>query len=212
MAPTRRAAPEVTVHVKVFAGEDVTGVVLAGGEGRRMGGADKGLQLLDGVPLARRALERLRPQVADLLVSANRNLALYERFGAPVVPDALPGFPGPLAGLLAAMEKARTGFVASVPCDTPDFPGDLVARLRASVAAGAPAAFVRAGGRSHPVFCLAPRAFAPSLRAHLEGGGRRVQEWLRGVGAVEVDFGPDPAPFANLNTVEDLERRGAPEA
>jgi molybdopterin-guanine dinucleotide biosynthesis protein A len=109
------------------------------------------------------------------------------------------------------MENARTDFVASVACDTPDFPADLVARLRGAVASGAPAAFVRAGGRSHPVFCLAPRTLAPSLRAHLEGGGRRVREWLCSVGAVEVDFGPDPAPFANLNTLQDLERRGAPE-
>lgn len=197
--------------MKVFAGEDVTGVVLAGGEGRRMGGLDKGLQSLEGVPLARRALERLKPQVAALLVSANRNRDLYAGFGAPVVADSLPGFAGPLAGLLAGMEHARTGFVASVPCDTPDFPDDLVARLREAVAAGAPAASALAAGRSHPVFCLVPRALAAGLRTYLEGGGRRVQEWLHGVGAVEVDFGEDPVPFANLNTREALARRGSPQ-
>lgn len=185
-------------------------MVLAGGEGRRMGGADKGLQLLDGSPLVRHALDRLRPQVAALLVSANRNLDLYAAFGATVVADPIPGYPGPLAGLLAGLENARTRLVASVPCDSPDFPGDLVARLHEAVTAGAPAASVRAGGRSHPVFCLVPRSLAPALRTHLEGGGRRVLEWLRGVGAVEVDFGEDAAPFANLNTVEEMGRRSTP--
>ena len=172
-----------------------------------MGGADKGLEPLSGELLAQRALRRLRPQVAQVLISANRNRERYAAFGVPVLADALPGFPGPLAGLLAALEHASTPLVAAVPCDTPDFPEDLVGRLRAAMNGGAPAAYARAAGRSHPVFCLVQRALAPRLRAYLEDGGRRVEQWLVSAGAVAADFGPDPAPFANLNTAAQLAQR-----
>lgn len=185
----------------------ITGVVLAGGAGRRMGGADKGLERLHGEALASHALRRLRPQVAALLISANRNHDAYAAFGVPVVADALPDFAGPLAGLLAGLEQARTPYVVSVPCDTPGFPQDLVARLCQALAGGAPAAYARAGGRHQPVFCLAHRHLAPHLRAYLEGGGRRMQQWLGSVGAAVADFGEDAAPFDNLNTAQDLARR-----
>lgn len=188
---------------------EITGVVLAGGAGRRMDGADKGLQLLDGVALAARALHRLRPQVGALLISANRNQDEYAGFGVPVVTDALAGFAGPLAGLLAGLEGARTPCVVTVACDTPDFPPDLVARLSAALATGAPAAYARAGGRDQPVFCLVRRDLAQRLRAYLDDGGRRMGQWLESVGAAVADFGPDAAPFENLNTVHDLQRRQA---
>jgi molybdopterin-guanine dinucleotide biosynthesis protein A len=186
----------------------VTGVVLAGGAGRRMGGADKGLERLHGEALASRALRRLRPQVAALLISANRNLDAYAAFGVPVVADAVPDFAGPLAGLLAGLERACTPYVVSVPCDTPDFPQDLVARLCEALAGGAPAAYALAGGRHQPVFCLAHRRVAPQLRAYLDGGGRRMREWMASVGAAVADFGDDMAPFDNLNTALDLARHG----
>ena len=107
----------------------ITGLVLAGGRGSRMGGVDKGLQPHLGVPLAAHALARLRPQVGSVMINANRNLAEYRAMGAPVWPDALPDYPGPLAGFLTGLEHCDTPFLVSVPCDSPHFPTDLVARL-----------------------------------------------------------------------------------
>lgn len=184
--------------------ESVTGVVLAGGAGRRMGGADKGLMRLHGQPLAQIALERLRPQVQRLAVSANRNTDAYAAMGVPVIRDGLTGFQGPLAGLLAALDSAGTPLVACVPCDTPDFPADLVQRLREAMGEAADAAYAMAAGRSHPVFCLVRSRLAASLRSYLAGGGRRVEQWLQEVGAVVADFGPMDDAFRNLNTPEDL--------
>lgn len=184
--------------------ESVTGVVLAGGAGRRMGGADKGLLLLGGRPLAQIALDRLRPQVQRLAVSANRNRDAYAAMGVPVIPDGLEGFQGPLAGLLAALESAETPLVACVPCDAPGFPADLVVRLREAMGMRADAAYAVAAGRSHPVFCLVRSRLAASLRAHLSRGGRRVEKWLRGEGAVAADFGRRDDLFRNLNTPGDL--------
>src|SRR6476661_9914986 len=115
---------------------DVTGLILAGGRGSRMGGVDKGLQNFRGMPLALQTLMRLQPQVSDVLVNANRNLAAYEALGVPVWPDALPDFAGPLAGFLTGLERCETPWLATVPCDTPLFPPDLVARLAEQAAAG----------------------------------------------------------------------------
>lgn len=186
---------------------EVTGVVLAGGAGRRMGGADKGLQTLAGIALAERALQRLRPQVVGVLISANRNREAYAAYGAPVVADALPGFQGPLAGLLAGLENANTAYVAAVPCDCPDFPLDLVERLCAAAADGAPAAYARAGERDQPVFCLVRRDLAGRLRQYLANGDRCARGWLTSVGAAVADFGANPAPFENLNSAEELRQR-----
>lgn len=173
-----------------------------------MGGADKGLQRLAGITFAERALQRLRPQVSGVVISANRNLDLYASYGVPVAADALPGFAGPLAGLLAALDIAGTPYVAAVPCDCPDFPIDLVERLCAAVVRGAPAAYARAGGRDQPVFCLVRCDLASRLRQYLATGGRRAGEWLTSVGAAVADFGASAAPFENLNTAEELRRRG----
>lgn len=184
----------------------VTGVILAGGLGRRMGGADKGLQPLAGRPLVAWTLERLAPQVDEILVNANRNPDRYAAFGHPVIADRLPDFPGPLAGLHAALRHTGRPLVATVPCDTPRLPHDLVARLRAALeAAGADVAIARAGGRLQPVFCLCRRGVLGHLEAYLAGGGRRVAGWYAGLPAVEVDF-DTPDAFANANTPEDLDR------
>ena len=183
----------------------VTGVILAGGQGSRVGGADKGLLPLDGVALERRVADRLGPQVGSLLVSANRNAARHAALlGCAVVADDVPGHAGPLAGMLAGLEHAATGLVVFVPCDLPFLPLDLVARLQAGLqAAGTPAALASAGGRRHPVVCLCHRSLRVALRDYLNAGGRRVGEWLEAVGATVVEF-PEAGAFANFNRPEDF--------
>jgi molybdopterin-guanine dinucleotide biosynthesis protein A len=178
----------------------IDGAILAGGRGRRMGGADKGWILWQGRPLVEQVAERLRPQVGRLLISANRNLERYAALGAAVVADERAGqgeFAGPLAGMLAVLRQARGDWVAFVPCDAPALPRALVARL-AEAGAGTRAAVATCGGVVQPVFCLLPRTLAPRLQELLEQGERRPQEMLRQVGAVAVPFA-DAAAFANIN-------------
>jgi molybdopterin-guanine dinucleotide biosynthesis protein A len=182
----------------------VSGVVLAGGLGRRMGGADKGLVMLDGQPLVAHVLARLVPQVDEILISANRNLERYRAFGHRVLEDRITGFAGPLAGLHAGLSAASHELVLSVPCDVPALPADLAARLaRGMEAEGAEAAVARAGGRLHPVFCLCRRELRHGLETFLAGGGRRFRDWLESVDCTVVDF-DDPECFGNINTPKDL--------
>ena len=186
---------------------DITGVILAGGAGRRLGGVDKGLQELRGRPLVQWVLEGLAPQVGRVLISANRNLPRYAAFGYPVLPDRIPGFAGPLAGLHAALAQAATPLVASVPCDSPFLPADLVQRLYAALLADeAELAVARAGGRTHRAFCLARRELLPGLDAFLAAGERKVGLWHASLKAVEVDFDDEAAAFDNINTPQDLAR------
>jgi molybdopterin-guanine dinucleotide biosynthesis protein A len=188
--------------------QDITGLVLAGGRGSRMGGVDKGLQSFNGMPLALHTLLRLQPQVGTVMINANRNLDAYESMGAPVWPDALPDYPGPLAGLLAGLERCESPWLVSVPCDTPGFPVDLVARLAAAVdAAGAEIAIAatQEGGRwrTQPVFCLLRADLMESLVAFLHGGERKVDRWTSRHRCVEVPF-DDSAAFFNANTLAEL--------
>ncbi len=186
-----------------------TGLVLAGGRGTRMGGVDKGLQAHQGVPLARHALERLRPQVGALLVNANRHLQTYRGWGVEVVADAQADFAGPLAGMLAGLGAARTPWLVTVPCDTPGFPADLVARLAAAAQAeGADVAL--AATREHdgrvqaqPVFCLLRTALAPSLQSFLDAGQRKIDRWTALHRCATVVFDEAQA-FANANTLQEL--------
>jgi len=177
-----------------------------------MGGSDKGWALRRGEPLVQAVLAQLRSQVSGpVIVSANRSLAAYAALGCEVVPDGDPlrdeggGTAGPLAGMLAVLAhlaRAQPGrAVAFVPCDAPEFPADLVARLHA--AAGQGAAVACSGGRWQPVFCLLPAGALPALRQAWEGGERRPESFLRSLGAVAVDF-PAPGAFRNCNTPEDL--------
>ncbi|MBO3708740.1 MAG: molybdenum cofactor guanylyltransferase [Candidatus Accumulibacter sp.] len=185
--------------------DGITGVVLAGGLGRRMGGVDKGLQELDGRPLVSWVIERLAPQVDELLLNANRNAERYAAFGHAVVADRIDGFAGPLAGLHAALSVARHPLVATAPCDSPFLPTDLVARLHAALDdSGAELAVARSLGRVQPVFCLCRRTALPALSAHLAAGGRRIERWFCSLPLVEVSFEDQPAAFANINSVEDL--------
>ena len=192
--------------------KDITGLVLAGGRGSRMGGVDKGLQPHLGRPLALHALERLRPQVGPLMVNANRHLETYAAFGVPVHADPLPEFPGPLSGLLAGLVHAATPWLVTVPCDTPDFPEDLVAKLAARADGHdiVMAASVEDGAlRTQPVFALVRRALAADLRATLEGGERKVDRWTARHRTAVVAF-DDAAAFFNANTPQELARLQPP--
>jgi molybdopterin-guanine dinucleotide biosynthesis protein A len=190
--------------------EQITGLVLAGGRGSRMGGVDKGLQIHRGRPLAMQALLRLQPQVGALMVNANRNLADYAAMGAPVWPDALADYPGPLAGFLAGLVHCRTPYLVTVPCDTPNFPADLVDRLAtALVAEGAEiamAATLEDGQlQVQPVFCLMAATLVDSLAAFTQGGQRKVDRWTAQHRCATVVFS-DADAFFNANTPDDLQR------
>lgn len=185
----------------------VTGVILAGGLGRRMGGVDKGLQMLNSRPLVAHIIDRLRPQVGVLLINANRNAGVYAQFNCPLVADAVPDFAGPLAGLHAALSAARTPYVATAPCDSPFLPVDLVSRLFAAlVAADAEIAVARTGDQAHPVFCLCRHEVLPHLTAYLAAGERKFGRWYATLASVEVAFDDQPEAFENINTSEELAR------
>ncbi len=203
--PPRDAAPHA----------GLTGLLLAGGQGSRMGGVDKGLQPLHGEPLALHVLRRLAPQVGAMVISANRHLDRYAELGQPyraqVVADARPGFEGPLAGLLAGLRAAPTPLVLSSPCDTPFLAADLAARLQAAREAQAAeiavAVSVGAQGQRHPqpTFALVPRALAEDLEAALAAGERRVRAWYARHKTVEVPF-HDERAFYNANSLQELTR------
>ena len=179
----------------------ITGLVLAGGRGARMGGVDKGWVAYEGEPLVQHVLRRFAPQVGTVLISANRSLEAYRALGS-VITDAeqdlaLEPFPGPLAGVLAGLRWANTEWVSLAPCDAPALPLDLVERLGNAIG-GADVACPVAGGHRQPVFALMRRSGAPSLRAFLQNDGRSMQRWFETVHAVDVPF--DAADeFRNIN-------------
>lgn len=179
----------------------ITGLVLAGGRGARMGGVDKGWVLHDGEPLVATVLRRMIPQVGAVLISANRNVDAYRAL-ATVVTDAdtdlsLEPFPGPLAGLLAGLQRATNEWIALAPCDAPALPADLVARL-ANAIGDAGAAYPVAADRRQPVFALVRCSARPSLRNFLQAGERAMHRWFESLGAVEVPF-DDASAFLNIN-------------
>lgn len=187
----------------------VTGLVLAGGRGSRMGGVDKGLQLHRGIPLALHAARRLAPQTGSVMLSANRNRTKYAEFGFEVHADtSAEEFAGPLAGFAAGLDHCRTEYLVTVPCDTPDFPVDLVARLiEAMNAAGCDSAVAALAGEPpmyEPAFCLLRRTLRPGLAAYMAQGGRKVESWLRSQHSAVAVF-DDAAAFFNVNTAAELE-------
>ena len=183
----------------------ITGIVLAGGQGRRMGGVDKGLQLLHGKPMVVQVLERLTPQVDEIVINANQNLDAYRRFGHRVVADDIPGFAGPLAGLHAGMKAASNPLVVTVPCDSPFLPLDLVLRLRSSLGMN-DLAVAKTGDQPHPVFALMKRELVTNLEAFLVQGGRKIDAWYGSLKFVEVQFDDEADAFRNINTIEELDR------
>jgi molybdenum cofactor guanylyltransferase len=183
----------------------VSGIVLAGGQGRRMGGVDKGLQLLRGRPMIEWVLERLEPQVAEILINANQNTDTYAKYGRRVVPDEIAGFAGPLAGLHAGLKAAAHPLVLTVPCDSPFLPADLVSRLQASMA-DRDLAVAKTGDQPHPVFALMKRQVRESLEAFLAAGGRKIDAWYAALKVVEVGFDDEADAFRNINTLEELKR------
>jgi len=177
-----------------------------------MGGIDKGLALLDGRPLVGHVIERLAPQVATLLISANRHPERYAAFGHPVVGDRIDGFAGPLAGLEAGLAACTTPYLACTPCDSPFLPTDLVARLARCLAAGqADIAVARTSEQLHPVFCLCRRELLPDLQAFIHAGGRRMESWFLRLQWVACPFDDVPEAFTNINTPDELRAHGTAE-
>lgn len=186
------------------------GVILAGGQARRMGGGDKGRLMLGGHSLIERVIDRLAPQVAGLAINANGDAARFADLGLPVLPDSLPDFPGPLAGVLAGLDwAAQEGAEAIVTAaaDTPFFPTDLAARLQAAAQGGLALAEDSAGDR-HPTFGIWPVSLREDLRAALTGGLRKIVAWTDGHGAGSAVF-PEVDAFFNINRPEDLARAEA---
>jgi len=203
----------------LIAPEDITGLILAGGRGSRMGGVDKGLQNFNGMPMALHTLLRLQLQVGQVIINANRNLAAYESFGAPVWPDVLQDYAGPLAGVLTGLERCETPYLVTVPCDSPRFPLDLVARLadameraQADIAMAAAPEQDENGQvrtRTQPVFCLLRVELLASLVHFTHGGGRKIDAWTGQHKTVVVPFdqpGDDPLAFSNANTLAELKQ------
>jgi molybdopterin-guanine dinucleotide biosynthesis protein A len=190
--------------------EEITGLVLAGGRGSRMGGVDKGLQNHLGVPLALHALLRLQPQVGEAMINANRNLGAYESMGVPVWPDVQSDFPGPLAGVLVGLERCETPYLVTVPCDTPNFPLDLVERLARALEtelADIAMAATRENGEvmAQPVFCFLKAELLESLVKYLHDGQRKIDRWTAQHRVATVLF-DDASAFDNANTIEELQR------
>ena len=192
---------------------EITGLLLAGGRGSRMGGIDKGLQNFNGSPLAMHAVLRLGMQVGEVMINANRNLAAYESFGVPVWPDSLADYAGPLAGFLTGLERCETPYLLTVPCDTPLFPLDLVARLQQAAddadAEIAMASAPEADGqlRPQPVFCLLRTTLLETLVNFTQSGGRKIDAWTAQHRTVLVPFdrpGDAPDAFFNANTLAEL--------
>ena len=199
--------------------QDITGLVLAGGRGSRMGGVDKGMQNFNGMPLALHTLLRLQMQVGNVMINANRNLAAYEAFGAPVWPDTISDYAGPLAGFLTGLERCETPYLLTVPCDTPLFPLDLATRLAEAMDrdnADIAMAAGREGGDDHgvgavvrtqPVFCLLRVELLESLVRFTQSGGRKIDAWTAQHSTAVATFdqpGDDLRGFFNANTLAEL--------
>ncbi len=193
--------PPVTDHCA-----KVTAVILAGGAGRRMAGQDKGLMNFQGIPLIQHVLDRLSEQTNEFVINCNRNNESYARFGYPLLKDSMEGGLGPLAGLLSALEYAKSEFVLSVPCDTPYLPQDLASRmLRTLQDNTADVCTVNDGERLHPVIMLVRSSVAPKLREYLQSGNRKVHDWYYSMAHCSADFSDQPRAFTNINTPEQLQ-------
>ena len=184
---------------------DITGLVLAGGMGRRMGGVDKGLQSFRGHPMIAWSLARYEPQVGAILVNANKNISAYEGFGYPVLLDTIEGYAGPLAGFHTGLGACKTPYLATIPCDSPFLPTDLVERLAGALGgSGADIAVARTGGEAQPVFTLMRTQVFEHLDDFLRRGGRKIDAWYAKLGHALVDFDDEAEAFVNLNSLDEL--------
>ena len=188
--------------------EQITGLILAGGKGTRMGSVDKGLQIFRGKPMVEQVLQRLQPQVGTLIINANRNLDAYATFGVPVYPDAFSGFAGPLAGLHAGLAHCETPYLLTAPCDSPVLPMDLVEKLSEALTSAKADIGVAVTGEGatrqrHPVLCILSAHLKNNLADYLGKGGRKMDAWFSMQREVEAHFA-DEAAFANINTLEEL--------
>ncbi|MBL1142419.1 MAG: molybdenum cofactor guanylyltransferase [Proteobacteria bacterium] len=184
---------------------DITGVILAGGQARRMEGQDKGLVLLNNKPMIEHVIQVLKPQVSHLLINANRNHDKYSEFGFDIISDELSGYHGPLAGMASALDKINTPYMLTVPCDSPFIPDDLVHRLiNALESEDAEISVAHNGDRIQPVFCLIKKELLSSINDYLSKGERKIDKWFKQHAVVIADFSDIPETFDNLNTIEDI--------
>lgn len=185
---------------------NISAIILAGGQANRMGGAGKGLVPLQNKPLVQYVIERLTPQVDEILINANREIERYEAFNLPILKDEHADFIGPLAGFTLGLKHGKHDYLLTVPCDSPLLPEDLVARMmKALTEQAADIAVAKSAGHTHPVFSLMKKAVLPSLMAYLDQGERKVSTWQKSLHYIEVEFNDCAEAFVNLNTFEELE-------
>ncbi|MGD8568841.1 MAG: molybdenum cofactor guanylyltransferase MobA [Gammaproteobacteria bacterium] len=188
-----------------YSSKDITAVILAGGRGRRLEGKDKGLLPVHGKAMIEYAIAAIKPQVSHILISANRNEQAYARFGYPVINDTMGDYYGPLAGVVSALENTKTELLVTVPCDCPQLPNDLVPRLFAALQTNSTrASIAHDGERLQPMFALLYRNLLPALKAYIETGERKADNWYRQQNATIADFSEFPEAFMNINTEQDL--------
>ncbi len=186
---------------------NITGLILAGGKARRMGGDDKGLLMLGNKAMIEYIIERLQPQTATLIINANRNHALYARYGLPIIADQLADFCGPLAGMNSALQSIKTDYMITAPCDSPFISLDLVQRLADALRdQDAEISVAHNGERIQPVFCLLKKSLQSSLNAYLDSGERKIDRWFKQHHYVTVNFSDEIQMFDNINTPTDKQQ------
>lgn len=184
----------------------ISAIILSGGRATRMGGVDKGLVRLQQQPFIQYVIDRLKPQVDQILINANREISQYQLLGLPVLQDEQPHFIGPLAGFSVGLQHCKHAYLLTTPCDSPFIPEDLSSRLLHSLTMqNAEIAVATSGGFAHPVFCLMKQSVLPSLTAFIAQGNRKVNLWQKSLAYTEVSFDDCNDAFVNVNTVEDLE-------
>ncbi|HHF6911246.1 TPA: molybdenum cofactor guanylyltransferase MobA [Haemophilus influenzae] len=185
----------------------ISAVILAGGKARRMGGQDKGLQILGKQSLIEHVINRLQPQIHQISINTNRNQTEYAKFGFPVFSDELPDFQGPLSGMLTALEKTKSDFILFTPCDTPFFPMNLLDKLKSAVKNDRTLiAYACDEEREHLVFCLMSVQLKEKLRHYLASGERRLLQFMKENGGISVKFTQEEGNFENFNTLDDLKK------
>ena len=194
------------VNIQANKTHQISAIILSGGRAARMGGTDKGLVLLNNKPFIQYVIERLTPQVDEILINANREIPQYQAFNFPTFQDDNPDFIGPLAGFSLGLQHGKHDYLLTVPCDSPLIPTDLTDRLlNAMLEKSADIAVARSGGHAHPVFCLMKKSVLPSLIKYIEHGERKVSTWQKSLNYIEVLFNDCDEAFVNLNTFEELE-------